>query len=188
LKWGTGGLNIDACRIPLEGGVKTGRTPVHCPNSWKNTNEKTGSFNDNWKKGRFPANLILDEAAAEMLDEQSGDRRGFSGGGGGKTGIFKTGKVLDNYQTYSDSGGASRFFYVAKTSKRERGEDNNHPTVKPQKLMQYLIKLVTPPNGVVLDPFMGSGSTGVSAKTLKVKFIGIEREKSYFKIAKKRCA
>lgn len=63
---------------------------------------------------------------------------------------------------------------------------NHHPTVKPQKLMQYLIRLITPPKGVVLDPFMGSGSTGVAAKTLGFKFIGIEREKEYLKIAERR--
>lgn len=88
-----------------------------------------------------------------------------------------------------NSGGASRFFYVAKASKseRNRGTDlNNHPTVKPIKLMSYLIKLVTPPNGTVLDPFMGSGSTGVAAKQLGFKFIGIELSEEYLQIAEKR--
>lgn len=115
-----------------------------------------------------------------------------------------------------DSGGASRFFYCAKASKTDKNaglegmekreppgskrstpapgrtsalgapRENFHPTVKSTKLMQYLIKLITPPNGVVLDPFMGSGSTGVACKALKFKFIGIEKEKEYFKIAEKR--
>ncbi len=63
---------------------------------------------------------------------------------------------------------------------------NFHPTVKPIKLMEYLIKLVTPPNGTVLDPFMGSGSTGVAAKQLGFKFIGCEMSEEYMQIAEKR--
>lgn len=83
-------------------------------------------------------------------------------------------------------GGASRFFYCAKASKSDKGVDNTHPTVKSSKLMSYLIKLITPPNGVVLDPFMGSGSTGVAALSEGVHFVGIEREREYFDIASKR--
>jgi hypothetical protein len=87
---------------------------------------------------------------------------------------------------YGSSGGASRFFYCAKASKSERGEGNTHPTVKALKLMSYLIKLITPPNGIVLDPFMGSGSTGVSAKNEGFRFIGIEKEPEYIAIANRR--
>ena len=83
-------------------------------------------------------------------------------------------------------GGASRFFYVAKASKSDKGEGNAHPTVKSQALMSYLIKLVTPPNGTVLDPFMGSGSTGVAAVKSGFSFIGIELEDEYVAIAQKR--
>jgi DNA modification methylase len=160
LKWGTGGLNIGACRI----GTETISTHV----------------------GRFPANLILDETAAAMLDEQTGmlskqgspklkDSVGKMYGGGTKDSSF-----------FGDTGGASRFFYVAKASKSEKGKENTHPTVKPIKLMIYLIKLVTPPNGVVLDPFMGSGSTGVACVAEKVDFIGIEQSAEYLEIASKR--
>lgn len=81
-----------------------------------------------------------------------------------------------------------RFIYQAKASKRERGEGNRHPCVKPIKLMEYLIKLVTPPSGIVLDPFMGSGTTGLAAKNLGFDFIGIEREAEYVAIAEKRIA
>lgn len=80
----------------------------------------------------------------------------------------------------------ARFFYCAKASKEERGTGNNHPTVKPIALMKYLITLVTPPNGTVLDPFMGSGSTGVAAKDNGFNFIGIELDKDYIEIARKR--
>jgi len=89
---------------------------------------------------------------------------------------------------FGDSGGASRFFYCAKISASERGEDNKHPTVKPQKLMTYLCRLVTPNGGIVLDPFMGSGSTGVAAISEGLSFIGIEKEDEYFQVAVKRCS
>ncbi len=91
---------------------------------------------------------------------------------------------------YSDSGGASRFFYVAKASKRDRNEGlelaNNHPTVKPTALMEYLVKLVTPPNGTVLDPFTGSGSTGKAAILQGFNFIGIEMTQEYVPIIEGR--
>lgn len=81
---------------------------------------------------------------------------------------------------------AARFFYCAKASKKDRGEGNKHPTVKPTDLMRYLCRLVTPPGGTVLDPFMGSGSTGKAAVLEGFKFIGIEREAEYVEIARKR--
>jgi DNA modification methylase len=91
---------------------------------------------------------------------------------------------------YGDSGGASRFFpvfrYQAKPAKSEKGATNVHPTVKSIALMDWLITLVTPPNGVVLDPFMGSGTTGVAAAKGGFGFIGIEREDEYLAIAQAR--
>ncbi len=83
-------------------------------------------------------------------------------------------------------GDAARFFYCAKASKKDRGEGNNHPTVKPTDLMAYLCRLVTPPGGVVLDPFMGSGSTGKAAMREGFDFVGMERDSAYFEIAKQR--
>ena len=83
-------------------------------------------------------------------------------------------------------GDAARFFYCAKASKADRGEGNGHPTVKPTELMRYLCRLVTPPGGVVLDPFMGSGSTGKAAVLEGFRFIGIEREAEYLEIARGR--
>jgi len=80
----------------------------------------------------------------------------------------------------------SRFFYCPKVSKKERGENNKHPTVKPQELMKYLVRLVTPKGGTVLDPFMGSGSTCMAAKDLGFDFIGIEKSEEYFKICQER--
>ena len=83
----------------------------------------------------------------------------------------------------------ARYFYCPKVSKNERnrGLDKNiHPTVKPIELMKYLCRLVTPKGGTVLDPFMGSGSTGMAAKDEGFEFIGIEKEKEYFEIAESR--
>lgn len=85
-------------------------------------------------------------------------------------------------------GAAARFFYCAKTSKKDRGEGNTHPTVKPTDLMAYLCRLVTPPGGVVLDPFMGSGSTGKAAMREGFRFIGIEMDADYLAIAEARIA
>ena len=93
----------------------------------------------------------------------------------------------DIVKGHDDAGGsAARFFYCAKASKADRGEGNNHPTVKPISLMRYLCKLVTPPNGIILDSFMGSGSTGKAAILEGFRFVGIELEKEYCDISVKR--
>ena len=94
--------------------------------------------------------------------------------------------IHDGSEESTDLLGASaRFFYCAKASKADRGE-NHHPTVKPTDLMRYLCRLVTPPSGIVLDPFMGSGSTGKAAMLEGFAFVGIEREAEYIDIAKAR--
>lgn len=170
LQYGTGGINIDGCRIPTDDNLNGG--------SYGNTSRiddkffpgKTpgggGTFIQ--PAGRWPSNILLDEEAAELLDQQSGD-------------------ILD-------SGGASRFFYIAKASSSEReiglqGGDsraNHHPTVKPLQLMQYMIRLITPPGGTVLDPFMGSGSTGAAAMLERMQFVGIDITPEYIDIAQRR--
>jgi len=162
-------------------------------------------------KGRFPANVLFDEEAAKMLDKQSGERKtgggrkgepgkrqyddtmkgrpgwGYNAKGLGIGGIDSERGAFAFGQSYSDSGGASRFFYCAKASRKERGKDNKHPTVKPLKLMEYLCKLTkTPDGGVVLDPFMGSGTTGLACANTGRDFIGIEKEPEYFEIAERR--
>jgi SAM-dependent methyltransferase len=191
LKWGTGGLNIDGCRIELNGDYKckaNGRPSL----TGLCDNYDPSKANQPDTQGRFPANVILDEEAAAMLDEQTGTlRSGFMkaghpyGQGDGQNVYGKlTGKTKSD--THGDSGGASRFFYCAKASKKERGKGNNHPTVKPVKLMEYLITLVTPPNGIVLDPFFGSGTTGVAAVNLGFNYIGIELDEQYVEIARRR--
>ncbi len=134
------------------------------------------------------------DCPVRMLDEQSGERhsagrytRGAdtatnnvygSGAGGKKAGT----SPLD----YIDSGGASRFFYCPKASRKDRGKGNTHPTVKSTKLCEWLIRLITPQGGIVLDPFMGSGSIGVASVRQGYGFVGIEKEVEYMKIAKRR--
>lgn len=179
IKWGTGAINIDASRIGSEERFNHPRRTA-AMGSFSNCEGQGSNVT-----GRFPANLVLDEEAAAMLDQQSGVRpTSFREGESGseKIGMFTKSKRM---QTYPDTGGASCFFYCAKASKSDKGVDNVHPTVKSTKLMSYLITLITPPGGIVLDPFMGSGSTGVAAKN-GFQFIGIEKDSNYFEIAKKR--
>ena len=164
LKWGTGGLNVDGCLIaPREEADKAGfghysrntSKPGALAGRVQNDNERR-EFTPTARAGRFPANILLDEEAAAMLDEQSG--------------------------------GASRFFYIAKASKSERGTGNTHPTVKPVKLMRYLARLITPPGGTVLDPFAGSGTTLLAAEQEGFDSIGIEMNPEYCEIIRKRMA
>jgi site-specific DNA-methyltransferase (adenine-specific) len=227
LKWGTGGLNIDGSRIgttvetwPASRSYAAGQMqPGH-----EGKTQATGQA----PSGRWPANIILDPYTAELLDEQSGQTK--SGNikphaSNNSSTIYGNGSGFQPDITGShigDSGGASRFFYVAKASKRDRNEGleelpdthpgeitgrkagsagaqnggyagmtetprkNIHPTVKPTSLMEYLIKLVTPPNGTVLDPFTGSGSTGKAAILQGFDFIGIEMTEEYLPIIEGR--
>ena len=168
LKWGTGGLNIDECRIPVNwkeeyppSWFTSGKSKENAKDYWGKGNIKKNTVADRISdKGRFPANVILDEEAGRMLDEQQD--------------------------------GASRFFYVAKASRSERTMNgkivNNHPTVKPIKLMRYLCRLITPPGGTVLDPFAGSGTTLLAAVQEGFSAIGIEREPEYCDMIRKRMA
>lgn len=193
MKWGTGGLNIDGCRIgtevrnnPQAGFIRRGRTDEEVfLGTDKNRPEGTVEVT-----GRFPANVILDEEAGKLLDEQTGILKSGSNCVRTKTGSFLEhgglGKAGDVQVTYGDSGGASRFFYCAKASKKERGEGNTHPTVKPLSLIKYLITLVTPLNGICLDPFEGSGTHQRACIALGFNYIGFEIDKDYFKIIQSR--
>lgn len=201
LKWGTGALNIDGCRIasdiPNPSIARRASTPRQGQilGDWKvgGDGKAYSAPHPGENLGRFPANLVLDEEAAKALDEQSGTLKS------GNLEPHHKLKASDNLSMSGgnqersprrsfggDSGGASRFFYVAKASRADKGADNTHPTVKSTALMSYLIRLVTPPNGTVLDPFMGSGSTGVAAKREGFGFVGIERERAYVDTAIQR--
>lgn len=199
LKYGTGALNIDASRVELAASEDVEKLNARSGGKRGFSKQYVAGENDgnlsagcDLSKGRWPANVLLDEEAAAALDEQTGDLGKSSGGGLKNADKFGGGYAAVGEKTigFGDTGGASRFFYVAKASKKERSAGsevpNTHPTVKPVKLMEYLIKLVTPANGIVLDPFMGSGTTGVAAKKLGFSFVGIEREAEYAAIAEKR--
>jgi len=229
LKWGTGGLNIDGSRIA--GSIQSVPQPNTKGGVFSGEQGRIGIMSNN-TQGRWPANIILDPYTAELLDEQSGQstsRAGKSRTSNNDPTVF-TSALNRTGQEHNDSGGASRFFYVAKASKRDRNEGldeleektgsymtgrkegsaglvmtkadgttfenpyagksgaakNFHPTVKPTTLMEYLIKLVTPPGGVVLDPFTGSGSTGKAAILQGFDFIGIEMTEEYLPIIEGR--
>ena len=237
LKWGTGGINIDVSRIGYKDDKPISRDCLRDKTTM--TGWGSGGLGDrteDWEPnntGRWPANIILDEEAGQILDEQSGitqynnkRKEGNYKGGHRKEYVGTDDNPIVNKvdgKFFSDKGGASRFFYCPKTSKKDRDEGldgfeekqiyteengkfgygnkdgdnfgdrienvkrrNNHPTVKPTSLMEYLIKLVTPVNGTVMDPFMGSGSTGKASVRGGFDFIGIEREEEYLNIAKAR--
>ena len=191
-------MNIDGGRIGQEiiKGQKAGQGFNNVKGFGVNTkqgDEEAKEYTSEDVQGRFPANILLDEEAAEILDEQSGELNTKSGGKFKAKGAFP---IEHQPQSYNDKGGASRFFYVAKASRAERNMglegfegSNVHPTVKPLKLMRYLVKITsTPTGGVVLDPFMGSGTTGMACKLEGREFIGIEKDEEYCKIAEARIA
>jgi DNA modification methylase len=191
LKWGTGGINIDGCRIPTDDNLNGGAyakqgTPRN--DGWGMQRGGAGEYVQ--PTGRFPANVILDEEAGKMLDEQSGILKSGGGNKANKKPLARKSQVIPTKDIgeiwEQNSGGASRFFYCAKASKKERGEGNNHPTVKPISLIKYLITLVTPPNGISLDPFEGSGTHAKVCKELGFNYLGFEIESAYCEISDRR--
>jgi len=222
LKWGTGGINIDGCRVGEREkeqftGLKNGTINAY-GNYFYEKSDKPLPL------GRFPANFIHDgsDEVTELFPETSAP------GGYPKGTFVKDSNCYGKYNgitreegfTFDKGGSAARFFYCAKASPSERNEgleemdkkeivtfqtgngssgkpsslsegrntayQNHHPTVKPLALMQYLIRLITPPDGVVLDCFAGSGTTGVAAVKERKKYILIEREEEYIKIIEAR--
>ena len=233
LEHGTGGINVDGCQIvgPKGDGNWAGSSGARPESVFEGGwGEQRTQQNVN---GRWPANVVLSEEAAAELDEQTGElssgklrpHHADNGKAAGTLGEFAG---APGRESFGDSGGASRFFYCAKTSRGERNAGlegfeaveghltttptstiakgrsggqrlgdrkykpappaNNHPTVKPINLMRWLCRLVTPPGGLILDPFLGSGTTGCAAALEGFDFIGIEREAEYLAIAKARIA
>jgi DNA modification methylase len=196
LTHGTGAINVDGCRVGMCDADREAISSASWDCRRLERNALSAYGDDGTVKpmvahpsGRWPANLIHD-GSDEVVGLFPQTTSGKPGGSlrqakgmvlqGGGNGTELTG--------YADSGSAARFFYCAKASKADRGSDNKHPTVKPTDLMRYLCRLVTPPGGVVLDPFTGSGSTGKAAILEGFRFIGIEREAEYVEIAKARIA
>ena len=199
---GTGALNIDECRIPTQdslGGGSEKRPTFKGKEGWDRPwmHDADGSEEQaEWVRakvkmaeelGRYPSNLILDEFMAGEMDRQSGELTS-----GKPAGIRKAvNKVYGPYAPgqpvtgYGDSGGGSRFFYVAKADPEERGAGNNHPTVKPLALIHYLLRLICPiePGRCMLDPFAGSGSHCIAARQLGLDYIAFERDPENVRMA-----
>ena len=189
LTHGVGGINIDGCRVETTDNfdnVKdrtdmTGKLTIHHEGGNLEALHKLKTL------GRFPANFIhdgSDEVLELFPDSKAGEPRDDRGTGG----IWSESMGVPCGPQYGDKGSAARFFYCAKANKKDRNEGaaNNHPTVKPTNLMRYLVRLITPPNGTVLDPFTGSGSTGKAAVLEGFNFIGIEQSAEYVQIDKAR--
>jgi len=147
--------------------------------------------------GRYPSNVVFDEVEAERLDREnehrSGSiRRGSDGGFGESNRTYGDDDHdgLDPNRGFDDSGGPSRYFYTSKASRSERTENgrlpNDHPTVKPLDLMEWLVRIVTAEGQTVCDPFAGSGTTLKAAKELGRGAIGIERQPEYADLARAR--
>lgn len=192
LTHGCGGLNIDGSRIPSGEDYRKLRV-VQGGNHRHDVGltQKTRHAEFVPSSGRFPANLIhdgSDDVVALFPVTKSGSLQPHHQRATSKTKHAFGARAAPPESTDGDQGSAARFFYCAKASRSDRGEGNGHPTVKPQALMAYLCRLVTPPGGLVLDPFMGSGTTGVAALRQGFRFIGIEREPAYVTIATTRLA
>lgn len=199
--YNTGVLNIDACRVPIdpEADAKQLRTMSvskhHGNDGWgMNTKEANPQARVLGMEGRWPANVIHDgsEAVIEAFPNAPGQQSAVTGNEPTVNGFSGPTKFGGNRTRTSfpeprgDAGSAARFFYCAKASKSEKGKDNAHPTVKPLQLMRYLCKLVTPPGGLVVDPFAGSGSTGVAAILEGFQFTGFELDAAYVETAMQR--
>jgi site-specific DNA-methyltransferase (adenine-specific) len=228
LTHGTGGINIDGCRVHRaedDVSIAGHRTVTFGTQETSSGGDGSGGWSQN-DAGRFPANFIhdgSDEVLELFPDTAAGKRqlmrRGATTGRSiGGDNCYGTAEPYDAMTGYDDSGSAARFFYCAKANKTDRNEGlddfapkrdadrlatdgaggenprnrtntakvNHHPTVKPTTLMRYLIRLITPPHGTILDPFTGSGSTGKAAVLEGFNFIGIELDPDYIAIAEAR--
>jgi site-specific DNA-methyltransferase (adenine-specific) len=222
LKYGTGALNIDGCRVGTEvlPEMRAGQARL---GTFERTNMVTPA-----REGRYPANVITDgsDAVVSLFPRTGPSNGGLRRNSGGHKSVAMGFETKRTGYGHADAGGsAARFFYSAKTSRRDRDEGlehlptvesvfpgantldadgnrvrkdgsvippllakNHHPTVKPTALMRYLVRLVTPPGGTVLDPFAGSGSTGKAAVLEGFQFIGMELSVDYAHIARARIA
>jgi DNA modification methylase len=173
-KYGTGGINIDASRIPVKGKIPS-TSNLDFKNGgflWDTSERSRKSTYHQHPKGRFPANLIITRSKNEGCPAHAMNDQAES--------VDDVSEYFKNFEPELP------FFYCKKPDKAERGVGNIHPTVKPLRLMRYLCKMLTPPGGAVLDPFMGSGTTGVAALLEGFGFIGIERDEAYHQIALRR--
>jgi DNA modification methylase len=235
---GVGGINIDGCRVDVGDLEQEPNYRVNAKNHKRQQitdsrflgDLEQESTKDEWTtKGRFPANFIHDgsDEVTDLFPDTSNSARPHSQGKSYDSilnaNVYGKYNPIEHNSMHNDKGSASRFFYCAKASKKDRNEgledfeekpsymvengstglntensdganrkprtttnQNNHPTVKPTDLMRYLVRLVTPKDGIVLDCFMGSGSTGKACALEGFEFVGIDLDKDYCKIAKAR--
>jgi DNA modification methylase len=192
LRHGTGGLNVDGCRIAHAEECRMmapSQANIDNPSEKHRQAGRREAVLELKPGGRWPANLIHDgsDEVVGLFPQNVKGQVGMSKTQGGHRFIEGDTESVQKFDYgSSDTGSAARFFYTAKASRDDRSDGNTHPTVKPTDLMRYLCRLVTPPGGTVLDPFMGSGSTGKAAMLEGFVFIGIEREPQYFAIAEQR--
>jgi len=198
LQWGTGAINIDGCRIGDEEMAVTKSDGTIVSQNHAMAAPNTGRVDMGTKTGRWPANVMHDGSPEVVACfPQTGPAKRSSRGNGGD-GVTSFNWSTDGVRGHDDNGGsAARFFYTAKAPTWERevgldemapeaGRANIHPTVKPVDLMRYLCRMLCPPSGIVLDPFMGSGSTGMAAMMEGFSFIGLELDPKHLEISRGR--
>ena len=185
LRWGTGAINVDGCRVESEGGKFREGEPSQ---DRRYTNNGSTNFaalpgpRGGDPLGRWPANLVHD-GSAEVVAAFPETNGGGNATGGRRPGGFAdigaaNGDTTPNGPDHADTGSAARFFYTAKADADDR-LGSKHPTVKPLDLMQYLVRLVTPKGGTVIDPFAGTGTTGEAAFREGMRAVLIEAEAEY---------
>lgn len=202
--YGQGFPKARTCLKPAWEPICLARKP--CEGSARANREKHGTgflnieesrINAPLTKGRWPANVVIDCPAAQMIDEESGwlhapgNRADTARSVSSRPGRFDLLKGVARHVykgPHDHGGGASRFFYCGKARTAEAGEGNTHPCVKPLTLMRWLVRLVTPTGGIVLDPLCGSGSTLVAARQLGYQYVGCERESEWADTARRRLA
>lgn len=187
IKYGTGGINIDGCRVGHSEPVKTTNRQKDNGDTWNSSNtglrNNPGNIASADPTGRFPANLIHDGSDEVLEVFPNNSARFFYSPKASKS---ERNAGLEGFEekenkTYNNFSGTEDH-----SPKLDVKKQNFHPTVKPVALMRYLVRLVTPPNGTVLDPFMGSGTTGIASKKENFDFIGIEMSEEYMTIAQAR--
>lgn len=202
LAHGTGAINVDACRIGLKDDESAEALQARSGGVRGFRDRYVGGVDRipipplDMSRGRWPANVVLDQHAAAWVDEQSGYQKdGVAVNRNRDPEAVKHASIYGMYRNgtrddigYGAGGGASRFFYTAKAPKRERPNVDGvqHPTVKPLAIMRWLIRLVTPPGGTVLDPFAGSGTTIEAALIEGFNPVGIEMEADYLPLIQHR--
>jgi site-specific DNA-methyltransferase (adenine-specific) len=201
LRWGTGAINVDVCRVhgaDAQGGkysvkrLKPGATLNKTGGNWR-PEDGGAEFNGEMKPGRWPANIVhdgSDDVVAVFPDTVSGalsPEQQINGGFKGGVNCYGSAARGGTNEYPASRGSAARFFYTAKADALDR-IGSKHPTVKPLDLMQWLVRLVTPPGGTVLDPFAGTGTTGEAAFQEGFSAILIEREGEYLADIRRRMA